>query len=166
MISELLALTQNEGVAGFFQVFLGVAAIGGVIYAVRAILRPASPVRATALPVPRKSPPARGRTVPSIPLPRATPESHEVQSRLHVLKMTADAHWQRAVAPMQLSVARGHRARDLHQRAAMRLGSADYAFDRMLEELSLVIALPARGAVTGRFEVPALAMAHPASLAA
>ena len=168
MIFELHAFAQNDDVTSFLQVFLAVALVMAVIYAGRALLRPANPVRSVAMPIPRKSPPVRSRQATNRAEPHqsiATPLTAEPE-RI-TLKMPGEIHWQRAIAPMQSSVTRGHRARELHQRASIRLSAADYAFDRMLEELSAVIVLPARATASRTFHVPALTMgAGPTSLAA
>lgn len=50
-----------------------------------------------------------------------------------------DVHWQRAVEPLQDSIARGERANELHGRALVRLDSADYALQRLLLDLADVI---------------------------
>jgi hypothetical protein len=168
MLFELHAFAQNDDVTSFLQVFLAVALVVAVIYAGRALLRPANPVRSVTMPVARKSPPVRSRQATNQAEPQqpvATPSDPEPE-RI-VLKMPGEAHWQRAIAPMQSSITRGHRARELHQRASIRLSAADYAFDRMLEELSAVIVLPVRATASGTFNAPALVMnAGPTSLAA
>ena len=167
MTFELHTLSRNEDVASFLQVFLAVALVVAVIYAVRALLRPADQVRSVAKPVVRKSPPVRRQVAKQAEPQRPVGVPSSVEQERPLLRMPGEAHWQRAIAPMQSSVTRSHRARELHQRASIRLSAADYAFDRMLEELSAVIVLPVRATASRTFSAPALAMSTgPASLAA
>jgi len=168
MISDFQGFVQDHDVASFLQVFVGVGIIIALIYAVRALLRPASVVRSSGPAVFRGPTVTRSRAVkPTRPLQGQTNPKDLDGPRLALLMLPAEMHWQRAIAPMQSSIARGKRARDFHERAAMRLDAADYAFDRMLEELSSVLTLPGRSAASGSFGMSALSMdAGPASLAA
>jgi len=57
-------------------------------------------------------------------------------------RISPEAHSQRAAALIHEVVARGERARELHQRSLVRLEAADYAFQRLLLEVAEVINLP------------------------
>lgn len=168
MISELQAIGQNDDVASFLLVFLVVAIGMALIYAVRALRRPADSVRSSAGKASVRSPLRRPQQVTKQSgageAPSASPAS---AAEVMVARISAERHLERAIAPMQSSVARGYRARELHQRASVRLGAADYAFDRMLEELSAVIAFPERSTAAKGFSIPVLPVtAAPISLAA
>ncbi len=144
MTSVLQDLVREYQAAmiGFGQVFLISGILVAIAYGLKARLMPQKARLATG-----KSFKAKTRTSPAKPSRSlkserqpAPPEPKVATSDCKAeAPMSPEAHWERAIAPIRLGVARSERARELHDRAAIRLDSADYAFRQLLVELAEVL---------------------------
>ena len=148
----------------FLNVFLGVAVFVAFAYAVKALIMPSRPARQ---PVARKPKPTR---VKRTKLARASQSPAPITQAdvsaelLPLIAMPDEMQWQRAIAPVHSTIAHGRRAKELHQSAMTRLDAADYALQRLMDELAGVIALPARATANLPMMAPRFEMRH--SLAA
>ncbi|MCL4766769.1 MAG: hypothetical protein KJZ80_11085 [Hyphomicrobiaceae bacterium] len=126
---------------GFVQVFAASGALVCFAYWLKSRVMPDTPGR-----VARRSR-QRTRLVSRRQRPQARPAYFEAPLAAlpaAALPIPAEAHSERAAEPVRLTIARGERAQELHSRAAVRLESAEYAFRRLLEDLSHVMPLPQR----------------------
>ena len=148
----------------FLNVFLGVAVFVAFSYAIKALIMPARPAKQTVV---RKRKPARVKRTSRAraekrPAPIAQPAS--IVEAVPLIAMPDEMQWTRAIAPLHSTIAHSRRAEELHQNALTRLDAADYALQRLMDELVGVIALPARATANLPMMASRLEMRH--SLAA
>lgn len=142
-----LAREYQAALVGFGQVFL----VSGMLVALGYWMK-ASLMRKLGRPTASK-PKRRQSSARKVPPKTAAPKAISQQpasgepAALHpapaeIVRVSPELHSQRAAAPVRQVFARGELARDLHQRALIRLESADYAFQRLLLDIAEVISLP------------------------
>ncbi len=135
-----LAREYQAALVGFGQVFLASAGFVAIACLLKWCLLPKQKAPIVRKPRQRK---ARGM---GTELAKANAERSSALAQSHSTAMTSDiavsrpmppeAHCQRAVAPVRRVIACGERARELHDRAFVRLEAADYAFQRLLLEIA------------------------------
>lgn len=147
-------------VIGFGQVFLASGILVAVAYGLKSRLLPERPEPIARKPKnrkPRRQKPATKAKTRSTAAPAADPKPKTEPEPVRFIPASTpeasasppsispallDTHWQRAIEALHLSIERAEKARELHERALVRLDSADYAFQRMLIDLVDVISPP------------------------
>lgn len=134
---------------GFGQVFLGSAIVVAIAYGLKARLlgnKPKTRARRSQQRKARQSGAAPGAKRSAAtprgsadPVQLAPATSNELTSNTAPNASMLDVHWERAIEPLRISIARTERANELHKRALVRLDSADYALQRLIDELADVI---------------------------
>lgn len=152
MISLLHDLARDHlaALVGFGQVFLASGVLVAFGYWLKARLLRRWGTAAARRPQPRRlarkvpATQARRRPIYFEPSRPAEPKADRVAAEPDEPEapISLEAHSERIAAHVRQTIARGERALDLHNRALVRLESADYALQRLALELAHLISVP------------------------
>ncbi|MFO7297028.1 MAG: hypothetical protein DIU57_001255 [Pseudomonadota bacterium] len=169
-----LARAHQTELIGFGQAFLVSALIVGLGYWLKArLLRgwgaPAAKRLRSSKPATRKQRSSANRrpipveATPVVEAPTAA-EPVEATPIPPAQPLSLEAHSQRVAEHMRRTIARGERIVALHNRARIRLESADYAFQRLVMDLAHLVSVPKKPEPV--FSVIGIDLKHPTKLAA